>query len=44
MQMYKKKLQENENTLSHTFPGTLHSSLGAIILLNLQSPPPTPSI
>lgn len=30
--------------MSHTFPGTIHASLGTIILLNLTFPPPTPSI
>lgn len=39
-----KELQENENTMSDTFPGTIPSSVGAIILLNLAFPPPTPSV
>lgn len=39
-----KELQENENTMSHMFPGTIHSFLGIIILLNLTFLPPIPTI
>lgn len=38
------ELQENKNTVSHAFPGTIHSSLGTTILLNLTFLPPTLTI